>query len=209
MYIPILIRSISFRLRALGHIAQPPFYETFNLQRFVIQNVLFCLNNGSRCLLPVFTHEPFVSKKGFSFSLDSVPFYLILTIIVILISRPLGLSEELSNQPWLLIVTCSLVYFNLFLYLFFFLIQDSYTSFIELQEKLHQNICRRRALVAIGLHDMDTIKGPFRYTAESPNDIKFKALNQVLKDDICAQRRSKLVGFDTSQLVYLVMRKVA
>ncbi|XP_065060802.1 phenylalanine--tRNA ligase beta subunit-like [Rhopilema esculentum] len=56
--------------------------------------------------------------------------------------------------------------------------QDSYNSFIELQEKLHQNICRRRALVAIGLHDMDKIKGPFRYTAESPDVIKFKALNQ-------------------------------
>eukprot|EP00112_Aurelia_sp_Birch-Aquarium-sp1_P008923 Seg1997.6 transcript_id=Seg1997.6/GoldUCD/mRNA.D3Y31 product="Phenylalanine-tRNA ligase beta subunit" protein_id=Seg1997.6/GoldUCD/D3Y31 len=57
--------------------------------------------------------------------------------------------------------------------------QDSYTSFIELQEKLHQNIGRKRAIVAIGLHDLDKIKGPFRFTAEPPNEIKFKALNQT------------------------------
>lgn len=57
--------------------------------------------------------------------------------------------------------------------------KESYTSFIELQEKLHQNICRKRALVAIGLHDMDKIEGPFRYTAEPPDEIKFIALNQT------------------------------
>lgn len=28
--------------------------------------------------------------------------------------------------------------------------QDSYNSFIDLQDKLHQNICRKRSLVAIG-----------------------------------------------------------
>jgi phenylalanyl-tRNA synthetase beta chain len=32
-----------------------------------------------------------------------------------------------------------------------------YNSFIELQDKLHENICRRRTLVAIGTHDLDTI----------------------------------------------------
>lgn len=36
-------------------------------------------------------------------------------------------------------------------------------SFIDLQDKLHQNICRRRTLVAIGTHDLDTIQGPFTY----------------------------------------------
>lgn len=56
--------------------------------------------------------------------------------------------------------------------------QDSYTSFIDLQDKLHQNICRKRTLVAIGTHDLDTIKGPFTFDAKSPKDIKFKPLNQ-------------------------------
>ncbi|XP_045496248.1 phenylalanine--tRNA ligase beta subunit [Colias croceus] len=56
--------------------------------------------------------------------------------------------------------------------------KESYDSFIELQDKLHQNICRKRTLVAIGTHDLDTIKGPFVYDALPPNEIKFKALNQ-------------------------------
>jgi len=38
-----------------------------------------------------------------------------------------------------------------------------YNSFIDLQDKLHQNICRKRTLVAIGTHDLDTLQGPFSY----------------------------------------------
>ncbi|XP_074154723.1 phenylalanine--tRNA ligase beta subunit [Sminthopsis crassicaudata] len=60
-----------------------------------------------------------------------------------------------------------------------------YDSFIELQEKLHQNICRKRALVAIGTHDLDTLSGPFTYTARPPSDIKFKALNQTKEHTAC------------------------
>lgn len=56
--------------------------------------------------------------------------------------------------------------------------QDSYNSLIDLQDKLHQNICRKRSLVAIGTHDYDTIKGPFTYDAKPPKDIKFVPLNQ-------------------------------
>lgn len=56
--------------------------------------------------------------------------------------------------------------------------QASYASFIELQEKLHANICRKRTLVAIGTHDLDTIQGPFRYEAVVPEKIKFVPLNQ-------------------------------
>lgn len=40
-------------------------------------------------------------------------------------------------------------------------------------------VYRKRALVAIGTHDLDTISGPFSYTAKAPNDIKFKPLNQT------------------------------
>ncbi|XP_050294141.1 phenylalanine--tRNA ligase beta subunit isoform X2 [Anthonomus grandis grandis] len=56
--------------------------------------------------------------------------------------------------------------------------QASYNSFIDLQDKLHQNIARKRSLVAIGTHDYDTIKGPFTYDAKPPKDIKFVPLNQ-------------------------------
>ncbi|CEL98513.1 unnamed protein product [Vitrella brassicaformis CCMP3155] len=54
-----------------------------------------------------------------------------------------------------------------------------YASFIDLQDKLHHNICRRRTLVAIGTHDLDTLKGPFRYRALPPSEIQFVPLNQT------------------------------
>jgi phenylalanyl-tRNA synthetase beta chain len=56
--------------------------------------------------------------------------------------------------------------------------KDSYASFIDLQDKLHQNICRRRTLVSMGTHDLDTIEGPFAYKALPPKEIKFAPLNQ-------------------------------
>jgi phenylalanyl-tRNA synthetase beta chain len=57
--------------------------------------------------------------------------------------------------------------------------QRSYESFIDLQEKLHQNICRKRHFVAIGTHDLDTITAPFRYQAKPPKDIRFVPLNKT------------------------------
>lgn len=54
----------------------------------------------------------------------------------------------------------------------------SYNSFIDLQDKLHQNICRRRTLVAIGTHDLDTLHGPFTYEALPPSRINFVPLKQ-------------------------------
>eukprot|EP00466_Bigelowiella_natans_P012459 jgi/Bigna1/85766/estExt_fgenesh1_pg.C_60051 len=56
--------------------------------------------------------------------------------------------------------------------------QMRYKSFIDLQDKLHTNICRQRTLVAIGTHDLDTLKPPFTYEALPPKDIKFKPLNE-------------------------------
>ncbi|XP_031285396.1 phenylalanine--tRNA ligase beta subunit, cytoplasmic [Pistacia vera] len=55
----------------------------------------------------------------------------------------------------------------------------SYNSFIDLQDKLHQNICRRRTLVAIGTHDLDTLEGPFTYEALPPSEISFVPLKQT------------------------------
>jgi phenylalanyl-tRNA synthetase beta chain len=59
--------------------------------------------------------------------------------------------------------------------------QASYDSFISLQDKLHQNLARQRSLVAIGTHDLDTIRGPFTYEALAPKDISFVPLNQTKK----------------------------
>ncbi|XP_062176948.1 phenylalanine--tRNA ligase beta subunit, cytoplasmic [Alnus glutinosa] len=57
--------------------------------------------------------------------------------------------------------------------------EGSYNSFIDLQDKLHQNICRRRTLVAIGTHDLDTLHHPFTYEALPPSNINFVPLKQV------------------------------
>ncbi|KAG0262597.1 phenylalanine--tRNA ligase subunit beta [Actinomortierella ambigua] len=57
----------------------------------------------------------------------------------------------------------------------------NYKNFIDLQDKLHQNICRKRTLVAIGTHDLDTIQGPFTYEALAPKDIVFTPLNKTQK----------------------------
>jgi phenylalanyl-tRNA synthetase beta chain len=59
--------------------------------------------------------------------------------------------------------------------------QETYDSFISLQDKLHQNLARQRTLVSIGTHDLDTIKGPFTYEALPPKDINFIPLNQTKK----------------------------
>lgn len=53
-----------------------------------------------------------------------------------------------------------------------------YASFIDLQDKLHNNICRKRTLVAIGTHDLDTVRPPFTYNALPPTDIEFVPLSQ-------------------------------
>lgn len=59
--------------------------------------------------------------------------------------------------------------------------KNAYDSFIELQDKLHQNLCRKRSLVAIGTHDLDTVQGPFTYEARTPENIEFIPLNQTKK----------------------------
>jgi len=57
--------------------------------------------------------------------------------------------------------------------------KERYDSFIDLQDKLHQNLARKRTLASVGTHDLDTIKGPFKYMAKAPKDIKFVPLNQT------------------------------
>jgi phenylalanyl-tRNA synthetase beta chain len=61
--------------------------------------------------------------------------------------------------------------------------QARYESFIDLQDKLHQNLARQRTLVSIGTHDLDSIQGPFTYEALPPKDIKFTPLNQTKEMD--------------------------
>ena len=60
---------------------------------------------------------------------------------------------------------------------------DTLRGFMELQEKLHNNICRGRKLVSMGTHDLDTIKGPFYYRALKPEEFKFVPLNRTEEVD--------------------------
>ncbi|XP_066145174.1 phenylalanine--tRNA ligase beta subunit isoform X1 [Euwallacea fornicatus] len=83
--------------------------------------------------------------------------------------------------------------------------KDSYNSFIDLQDKLHQNICRKRALVAIGTHDYDTVKGPFTYDAKPPGDIKFVPLNQ--SKEYTAEELMKFYSSHTQLKQYLPIIK--
>lgn len=85
---------------------------------------------------------------------------------------------------------------------------ETLKGFMELQDKLHNNICRGRRLVSMGTHDLDTIKGPFYYRALPKKDINFVPLNRteavdgdglmkMLKDDPKLGKYLNLLdGFD-------------
>ncbi len=53
---------------------------------------------------------------------------------------------------------------------------ESIQSIMSLQESLHWAVGRGRSKVAIGIHDLDTVKPPFRYIA-SPRSRKFVPLD--------------------------------
>lgn len=76
--------------------------------------------------------------------------------------RPIGLAAILTNMTFT---------------------DDSLRGFMDLQDKLHNNICRGRKYVSIGTHDLDTIKGPFYYRAKKPSDFKFVPLNRTQEVD--------------------------
>jgi phenylalanyl-tRNA synthetase beta chain len=76
--------------------------------------------------------------------------------------RPIGLAAILTNIKFT---------------------DDSLRGFMDLQDKLHNNICRGRKYVSIGTHDLDTIKGPFYYRALKPSEFKFVPLNRTQEVD--------------------------
>ena len=100
-------------------------------------------------------------------------YYLIHTILVTVFYLFFWISIRKKIKMHDFYVRVSLKNYNYFLCIF------RYDSFIDLQDKLHQNIARKRSLVAIGTHDLDTLKGPFKYMAKNPDEIKFKPLNQT------------------------------
>lgn len=64
--------------------------------------------------------------------------------------------------------------------------EQRYKDFIDLQDKLHGNLCRKRTLVAIGTHDLsqlDHSNKVISYEARPPKDIKFAPLNNTTEYD--------------------------
>ena len=54
--------------------------------------------------------------------------------------------------------------------------EEEVATLMNVQEDLHWAIGRGRKKVAIGVHDLDTIEPPFRYTAVAPDSMKFEPL---------------------------------
>ena len=78
---------------------------------------------------------------------------------------------------------------------------DLIRSMMELQEKLHTSIGRKRSKVAIGLHDLDKVKQPFRYTAVKPHEASFIPLNMTEKMDLDEILRTHDKGKDFAHLL--------
>jgi len=54
---------------------------------------------------------------------------------------------------------------------------EALESIMRLQEALHESYGRKRRKVAIGIHDLDKVTPPFKYTTVDPQGIKFVPLN--------------------------------
>jgi phenylalanyl-tRNA synthetase beta chain len=52
-------------------------------------------------------------------------------------------------------------------------------SLVDLQERLHLTVGRRRRKVAIGIHDIARVSAPFTYQAVRPTDIRFTPLGMA------------------------------
>lgn len=69
---------------------------------------------------------------------------------------------------------------------------------IQLQEKLHETLGRRRDKLAIGLHDLSTVSAPFTYKAVEPEKVSFTpleydqdmALGEILEEHEKGQKYS-------------------
>ena len=57
-------------------------------------------------------------------------------------------------------------------------------SIMDLQEKLHLTIGRKRSKLAIGIHDLDKVAPPFTYYLESPGKVKFAPLGMTEMMDL-------------------------
>lgn len=59
----------------------------------------------------------------------------------------------------------------------FTLSEEQVITLMRMQEILHWAVGRDRKKVAIGIHDYEMVKGPYKYTTVKPNEIKFRPLH--------------------------------
>ncbi len=59
------------------------------------------------------------------------------------------------------------------------LTDETLKSLMDVQEKLHLTLGRKRRKVAIGVHDLDAVKPPFTYKAIKPDKISFVPLQRT------------------------------
>lgn len=64
------------------------------------------------------------------------------------------------------------------------LTDESVASLVDLQEKLHLTLGRRRRKVAIGIHDIDRVEPPFTYRAVPPHSVRFVPLGRAEEMDL-------------------------
>jgi len=78
---------------------------------------------------------------------------------------------------------------------------EELVNIMEFQEHLHWVIGRDRKKVAIGIHDLDTVEGPFYYKAGNPKEDKFipldsteeLTLDEILEEHDKGKKYSKLL----------------
>lgn len=123
-----------------------------------------------------------------------------------LVGRELGIPKfNYSTDPqYKIIVDNSVKKIRPFIFFFIAknkkLTQDSLEQIISMQEDLHNGIARGRKKASIGIHDLDKMQFPLRYSAETP-DIAFVPLDQSEKYDFDEILNKLTVGQKYKHLV--------
>ena len=75
------------------------------------------------------------------------------------------------------------------------LTEETLRSLMDVQEKLHLTLGRKRRKIAIGVHDLDMVKPPFTYKAVKPEKVSFVPLQKTyemnLKDILEKHEKGK------------------
>lgn len=74
-------------------------------------------------------------------------------------------------------------------------------SLVDLQEKLHLTLGRRRRKVAIGIHDLDKVRPPFTYRAVLPQEVRFTPLGMAEEMDLLDMLHRHEKGREYAHLV--------